>query len=92
MFIHYRNGMRIEGTILRRTQTKMRVAVKDGDDVLEFARMNGVWVSEDLEPVKLRFERESFETAAEDDYICSKELASMLSHFLRDDGGGEAAF
>ena len=55
MIIRYRNGMFVEAVILSLTGSKMRVALKDGDDVAEFRVVKDTWISEDGEPVTFDF-------------------------------------
>jgi hypothetical protein len=55
MLIRYRNGLLVEAVILALTGSKMRVALKDGDDVLELRLIKDLWVTEDGEPVTFDF-------------------------------------
>lgn len=55
MLIRYRNGLLVEAVILSLTGTKMRVALKEGDDVTEFRLIKDIWISEDGEPVAFDF-------------------------------------
>jgi hypothetical protein len=52
---------------------------------LAFTRIHGTWVSEDLEPVAVRFAWERRTAAhpfSDSDCICSKELAAQLIQSL----------
>jgi hypothetical protein len=63
----------------------MRVLLKGSEDVAEFTEVNGTWVSEDCEPVRVEtaWQRHSpSETPSEADCVCSRELASRLLHLL----------
>src|ERR1035437_392723 len=96
MTIAYADGRTLEAVLLARTdntltvavkntENTLRVAVKNTDDVLVFSGVNGTWVSEDCEPVRIEFawQLHSREAAvAEADCICPKELASRLMHLL----------
>ena len=86
MTIYYTDGRSLEGVLLRRTDDSLRVAVEGSDDVEEFTRINGVWVSGDCEPVRIEFawERHSRKEDAlrEADFLCSHELAARLIHLL----------
>ena len=85
MTIAYADGRTLEAVLLARTDNTLRVAVKNADDVLVFSDVNGTWVSEDCEPVRIEFawQLHSREAAvAEADCICPKELASRLMHLL----------
>jgi hypothetical protein len=55
MLIRYRNGLLAEAVILSLTGSKMRVALKDADDVLELRLIKDMWVTEDGEPVTFDF-------------------------------------
>jgi len=85
IIIGYRDGTATEGIVLARDGDTMRVAVKDANDVVLFTRMRDVWVSEDCEPVQVRFDWQWHGTrqpVSEADCICSKELAARLIHDL----------
>ena len=56
MILIYRDGRSAEGILLSRTELTLRVALKDHDDVAEFNQFNGIWFSEELEPVQIEFE------------------------------------
>ena len=91
MIIRYRDGTAVEAVILSASKDVMRVAVKDGDDVLVFRAANGTSISEELEPVQISF---AWQRAlpkpkvplSESDCICSKELAARLIHLLANGG------
>ena len=85
MTIQYSNGTEVEAVLLSRDGERMRVAASGGADALELVRHNGVWISEDCEPVRIRFawQRPSRQEPVEEaDCICSRELASRLIHLL----------
>ena len=89
--IRYRDGRAVEGFVLARFGETISVAVRDADDAALFTRVRGTWVSEDCEPVDIRFdwhERAPKETVTEADCVCSKELAAQL---IRSLGGTEEA-
>jgi hypothetical protein len=96
MTIRYTDGRTLEAVLLSRTEKTLRVAAKNTDDVQVFTDINGTWVSEDCEPVRIDFEwqRHSREEAvAEADCICPQELASRLLYLLfsgTDDDGLKA--
>ena len=85
MTIRYNNGYQIEGVLLSRNDTAMRVAIGGTEDVLHLNEINGTWITEDCEPVHVEF---AWATTGEapvvtlDDCICSKELAAELLHLL----------
>jgi hypothetical protein len=85
MTIRYADGRFYEAVLLSRTDNTLRVAAKSTDDVQEFTDIDGTWVSEDCEPVRIDFEwqRHSSEGAvAEEDCVCPPELASRLLYLL----------
>src|SRR5689334_6601209 len=85
MTIKYPNGQTVEATILSRSDDRMRVITRDGEDVIEFAKVAGAWISEELEPVKIIFEWQRHDKkppVTEADCICSKELAERLIQVL----------
>jgi len=93
MTIRYANGKTIDGIVLSQHGGCIRAAVQDCEDVVEFTAENGVWSSEDSEPVQLKFAWErhaSNDVVSEADCICPKELASVLIQSLRDDSEGHA--
>jgi hypothetical protein len=85
MKITYRNGIVLEAVTLQSSSQTMRVAVNGHDDVMEFNRIHGVWVSEDCEPVivatTINCQRID-PVFSEDDFICSPALASHLISLL----------
>ncbi len=94
MVIRYKDGAEIEAILLSRREGKLRVAAKGLDDALEFAEINGKWVSEDWEPVQIQFEWERdsrLNPVSEADCICPHELAAELIGGL-DPGTDLAAF
>jgi hypothetical protein len=85
MRIQYANGTTMEAALLARTENTIRVAPQGGDDVLEFTHRNGVWISEDLEPVQIQFEwerRGRKPEISEADCVCPQDLAARLVHLL----------
>ena len=86
MTIKYANGTKMEAVIVTRRENTIRVAVKGGDDLVEFTDVNGTWVSEDCEPVQIEFawqRRERPIEYSEADFVCPQELAARLIHMLR---------
>jgi hypothetical protein len=85
MTIQYSQGKAREAVLLSRTETTLRAAVAGADDVLVFSNVNGVWISEDWEPVQIVFEwqRGNFKAnVTEADCICSQDLAARLIRLL----------
>src|SRR5689334_14089206 len=82
MTIRYRDGNKVEATILARTEASMRVAVNGCDDVVQLRHLHGTWVTDDCEPVAVEFAWSRAEggppVVTIDDCICSRELAARL--------------
>ena len=55
MLIRYRNGLLREAVMLSLAGGTMRVALKDGDDVVEFRLVSDIWMSESGDPVTFDF-------------------------------------
>ena len=51
MLIKYASGMVQEGMLISLQGSRLRVAPKDSDDLLEFNLVEGIWLSEHYEPV-----------------------------------------
>ncbi|HLK49379.1 MAG TPA: hypothetical protein VKT49_14660 [Bryobacteraceae bacterium] len=51
MLIKYASGIVQEGMLISLRGSRLRVAAKDSDDVLEFNLVDGTWLSEHCEPV-----------------------------------------
>jgi len=61
MLVRNGNGSKQPGVILALTGSRMRVALKDGDDVEEYRLVNETWVSTQCEPVTFEFPLGVFE-------------------------------
>ena len=86
MIIRYADGKTLEGILLYRSESEIRVAVPGCEDIVEFKRVNEIWVSEDCEPARIDFgspaRAETGEPLSPADFICSHELAAHLIHLL----------
>jgi hypothetical protein len=95
MIIKYADGRTMEGFLLSRHENSMRVALEDGQDVMEFIDVQGNWVSENLEPVEITFEwqrrAQSAEALSDAEFICPKDLAAHLVRQLVTDSEEEEA-
>ena len=82
--IRYRDGRTLDGFVLARHGETLSAAVKDADDAALFTRIHGTWVSEDCEPVEIRFDwrTDAREPVSEADCICPKDLAARLIRSL----------
>ena len=88
MTITYPNRTTLEAVVLSHDDNEIRAIAAGADEVLTLMRIHGVWVSEDLEPVAVRFEwerRREIRVYSECDYVCPKELAAHLIQMLFDD-------
>lgn len=91
MTIRYTSGRAVDGIVLTQTGRSIRVAVPDCEDTVEFTAENGMWFSEDWEPVELEFaweRRASHVVVSEADCICPKGLASVIIQLLRSGSDG----
>jgi hypothetical protein len=84
MTITYANGKTIKAALVVRDETWMRVVLAGNEDVTEFRLVNGTWVAEDCEAVRIEFgpARPVYREYQEEDFVCSKELAVQLIHLL----------
>jgi hypothetical protein len=69
ILINYRNGRVLQGIVLSFGDQLMRVAIKDSDDAAEFRLVNGSWVSEDCEIVRLEFAVPHATVDIQDDFL-----------------------
>jgi len=91
MKIRYQNGTAIEGLTLFRTDEKMRIAVKGGEDVMELTNIHGTWVSDECEPVIMETGTPNKLAAdfSDENFICPQELAQHLVSLLFIDSAGD---
>ena len=85
MTIRYANGETFEAVLLSRTDSAMRVAMREADDIVELNRIHDSWVTSDCEPVQVLFawqQQEPKTVPTEAECICSPELAARLIHLL----------
>ena len=85
MTVEFQSGQTKQGLLLARTENTMRVALEDTADTMEITNVNGVWVTDDCEPVRITFAWQAKATPApveEADCICSPELAARLTQML----------
>jgi len=85
MIVHYQDGRMVEGFILSLTDDAVHLALKDAGDVTVFTRHNNIWVSEDCDPVMLRFGkafRPTLGISTEEDSLCSASMATRLVDLL----------
>lgn len=79
MTFTYSSGTTVEGIVLARTDTWMRVAVRGCRDSVEFvAGPDGTWVSESGETVRIGSRPVSAVGGGLDEFICSQDLAERL--------------
>jgi hypothetical protein len=85
MTIQYASGDIFEAVLLSRTSDTLRAAMPGEDDVKTFTLINGAWISEECEPVRIEIAWERCEEARvpdEAECVCSQELASRLTSML----------
>ena len=84
MTIRYANGQTIEAVLLSRAEKTMRVALQGSEDVVTLNDVNGTWVSDECEPVEVRFawQQAAAGPVSEADFICSPQLAARLIRLL----------
>jgi hypothetical protein len=84
MTITYANGKTIKAALVVGDDKWMRLVLAGTDDVTEFTKRSGTWVSEDCEPVQVQFGFSDRANHAykEEDFACSHELAAQLIHML----------
>jgi hypothetical protein len=81
MTITYPDGRVLEALLLLRGNATLRAAVPGHDDVCVFTLVNGKWMSERGEAVKIEFawdRKTNADTPTEAECICSQELASRI--------------
>ena len=61
MLIQYRDGTTLVGILLSLKGGRMRVAVRDAEDVAEYLLINEFWISENGDPVTFDFPTAIFE-------------------------------
>jgi hypothetical protein len=85
MTIRYSNGQAFEAVLLNQSEDSMRIALQNSEDVLELKNINGTWITDECEPVQVEFawSRQSLlDDIAEDECVCSPELAAKLLRLL----------
>jgi hypothetical protein len=83
MIISYSDGRSFEAALLTRTGSKIRMVIQGEDDVTEFSRISGVWVSPDCEVVTIPLASPTTtQNISESDCICSHEEAAKLLRLL----------
>ena len=91
MTITYSDGTILEAIVFAHEEESLRVAVAGEGDVRILRRIDGVWRSEDNQPVTVQFAWERPTPAAipeETDCICPQDLAARLIAMLNE-GTGE---
>ena len=85
MIIQYANGKTMEGVALSKQDNTMRVALRGHNDAVELFQVNGCWVTEDWEPVRIQTGLNAHNSPwlSEAEFVCPHDLASRLIHLLR---------
>jgi hypothetical protein len=84
--LHYQDGRTAEGIILRFSQDVIRLAVRGDEETVVLRNVDGAWISENLELVRLSLGRPQSAVPtsfSEGEFICSPFLASHLIDLLR---------
>jgi hypothetical protein len=85
MNIRFNNGTNRAAALLTRTPEVVRVAYEGSDDATELRLLNGTWVTDDCEPVRVEFAWDAPSSRGEvreADCICPPELAAQLVQLL----------
>lgn len=83
--ITYLNGTILQADVLSHGENAICALAAGSTDVRTFQRIHGVWISEEIEPVTIRFGWQTVgatPAACADDYVCAKQLAAHLIHTL----------
>ena len=82
--IRFTNGLTKESVLLSRSHDLLRVAIEGCDDVTELRRINGVWITDECEPVQVSFawDRDPAPKVTEADCICDPQVAARLIRLL----------
>jgi len=76
----------MEGVTLSRTASTMRVALRGHNDAIELVQVNGCWITDAWEAVRIQPELDAQPDAlfpAEEEFVCPRDLAFRLIHSLR---------
>jgi hypothetical protein len=85
MTIAYSNGAVLNATLLSHDEDEIRAIAAGSDDVQVFKRLRGTWITEEIEPVAIKFEWQVVSASpapAVEECICPKELAAHLVRLL----------
>ena len=82
--VTYPDGTADEGVLMARYGNTVRVALRDRDDISQFTCLDGRWLSEAQQPVRIDFEEQGpiGWPVSEADFTYSKELEALLIHVL----------
>ena len=86
MIIQFASGKTMEGIALSIQNHTMRVALRGHNDAIELFQVNGCWITEGWEAVRIHSgveASEDRESASEAEFVCSRELASQLITLLQ---------
>ena len=86
--ISYPNGTVLQAIVLSHDEHEIRANASGCDDILAFTRIHDTWISEEIDPVTMRFEwqRNSRVPAPSEDHcVCPKYLAARLIQRLFSD-------
>jgi hypothetical protein len=86
MTIHYPNGKTVEGLLLSQAGGTLRVAARGVNDALVFHSVQGAWIAESREQVRIEPEWQRQQVRPDwnrPDCVYSQELAERLVRVLR---------
>jgi hypothetical protein len=84
MTLRFQSGLVKNALLLSRGEDVIRVALEDQEDAIEISRLNGVWVTQECEPVELGHAEPDRPSSTQDDAdcICPPEVVAQLIHLL----------
>ena len=84
MTLRYQSGLVKNALLLARGEDTIRVMLEHQDDAIEISRLNGIWVTQECEPVELGQAEQHPAPATPDDadYICPPEVVARLLRLL----------
>jgi hypothetical protein len=81
MTVRFQTGLVKKALVLARGENVIRVAMEHADDSTEISKLNGVWITQDCEPVVLGHLSDD-PWPDESDCICPPLIASQLIRLL----------
>jgi hypothetical protein len=85
MTIAYSHGTTVNATLLSQDENEIRAIAAGSDDAQIFRCIQGTWISEEIEPVTIKFDLQAVAPSpvpAVEECICPKERAAHLIRLL----------